>query len=327
MNIRILTSSDEHLSDTNPGFRKDNYKNAILNKLAYQGELGQRAKVDCLVRAGDFFHHKSPSRTSHSTITSVAKIHQSYGFPTYALAGNHDMIHNDLESVDSVSPLGVLLNTGIFKNVNGVVLDKGSRRCRLVGIDYDPNLNIEKISNLCAKSKQDDVVIAFVHCLSSMAPSEKMSEFFHEPIFDYRDLVYDGCPDVYVFGHYHKDQGVQEHLGVKFINLGSVGRGALTFETLERKPKSGIITINTTGVEVEEVILDNSDPSEIFDIQRKEQINKERKHIKEFVDQLRNDSSVASISDFKDSLNTFPDDVRKMAMEIIEAAESGVLDE
>lgn len=325
--IRFVTSSDEHLSDQNPGFRKDDYRASILKKLEYQGEIGRRFEADALLRGGDFFHHKAANRTTHSTIQLAASIHRNYDFPTYALAGNHDMSYNDPDTVYQQQPLGVLFRTGVFNQLSEQVFQKGSLKVRVVGVHYTVDLDVEKLAELVRKRSDDEYVVAVVHALSSYAPSEKLSEFFHEPIFDYRDLVFPGSPDAYVFGHYHKDQGVQDHHGVKFINLGSISRGSLTFDNLDRKPKVGLISFDSSGISVEEHVVPHEDALAIFDLELKKKIVQEKKNIDDFILKLKSDSGVGSSNDMKSTLSSFPDDVRKKALEIMEAAEAGIMDE
>jgi DNA repair exonuclease SbcCD nuclease subunit len=330
--IRFVTSSDEHLADNPPGYRKDDYRASIFKKLVYQGVLARKYQANALLRGGDFFHIKAANKTTHSTVSIAARIHQEYSCPTYALAGNHDIVYSDLETI-SRQPLGVMYNTSVFKNLRDEVFEDDSLKVRVVGIPYTAGLDPDFLRQQVCKLPDDGYVIAFVHALASMAPSEKIQSFFNEPIFDYRDLVFEGCPDAYVFGHYHKDQGIVDHLGVKFVNLGAVSRGALTFENLERKPKVSLIKVNSQGLFIEEHIVPHEDSSQIFDLERKQQIDREMKSLSDFVEQFRLNAAMSKDNDLKSRLNgtdwnLFSDDLKSLAMEIIEAAESGsIVDE
>lgn len=324
--ITFLTSSDEHLSDLPPGFRKDDYRSAILSKCAWQQDLAIKSGASAILRGGDFFHVKAANKTTHTTIQMVAALVKSCSVPTYALAGNHDMTNNDLSSVLRGQPLGVLLRTNTFRPITSDVFTVGSFSARVIGVPYIPDLGIDELRRLV--SKQDDLpTIAVVHALASFAPEERIQSFFNETIFDYRDLVFPGCPDVYVFGHYHKDQGVVDHCGVKFVNLGSISRGALTFENLERKPKSSLITINSQGLFVEEIMLPCEDASSIFDLDKKRRLDNERRSLDDFIGKLKSDASFTNSLDFRQAIASYPDDLRALALEILEAAEAGVLDE
>lgn len=324
--IRFITSTDEHISDLPPGFRKDDYRSAILKKLEWQGSIAKSTGADAVLRGGDLFHVKAANKTTHSTMQLVASIHRNYPCPTYSLAGNHDMSNNERESVYRQQPLGVLFKTGVVYPLEDEVFTSGSMKVRVVGLDYTTDLDVGLIQEKLRKTSDDEYLIAVVHALASMAPSERIQTFFNENILDYRDLVFPGCPDVFVFGHYHKDQGIQDHLGVKFVNLGAVSRGALTFENMERKPKVSSIVFDSRGVSIEEIVIPHEDAKEIFDLDLKKRLDNERKDLNEFITLLRSDIGV-SYQDKRQELNAFPDDLKNLALKILEAAESGVLED
>jgi hypothetical protein len=201
----------------------------------------------------------------------------------------------------------------------------------MIGVDYRPDMSTDILRRTLTQDDEDATYrIAFVHALAENEPSERVQSHFNEEIIDYRDLVFDGCPDVYVFGHYHKDQGVQEHLGVKFVNLGAISRGALNVENVSRQPKSSVIKFNSQGVSIEEHVIPHRDASEIFDFERKKQMEKERKSLAEFVSCLHESVSMADGSDVDVkrreliASQKFPEDLKDMANQILEAVESGV---
>lgn len=325
--IRLITSSDEHLADLPPGSRKDDYRSSILKKIEWQGELARKSNARAILRGGDFFHVKAANKTTHSTVQLVADLHKKFSCPTYSISGNHDMSNNDPESILRQQPLGVLFRTGIFNQLKDQIFIDGSLSVRVVGVEYTTDLDVDGLQSLVRKKKDDVYTVAVVHALAAMAPEEKIQSLFGERIFDYRDLVFDGCPDVYVFGHYHKDQGITDHMGIKFVNVGSVSRGALTFENLERKPKSTIITATSSGIEVEEVVIPHEDAKDVFDLELKKRLDEEKKDLNDFISMLKSEvSNSMSIDDRKNELNNYPDDLRKLAIEIMEAAEAGVLE-
>jgi DNA repair exonuclease SbcCD nuclease subunit len=320
--IRFLTSSDEHLADLNPSARIDDYRAEILGMLKWQGELAHKFKAHAVLRGGDFFHVKAANKTTMRTIAESAKIHKRYPCPTYTIVGNHDMSHNDIDSV-SGQPLGVLLKSEVFKPLRDEVFEDGSMKVRVTGVDYTTDIDVDGIHDL-VRRKDENFSISVVHALAAMAPPEKIQAFFNERIFDYRDLVFNGCPDAYVFGHYHKDQGIQSHIGIEFVNLGSISRGSLTFENLERKPKVSLIKITPNGISIEEVIVPHRDAKEIFNLELKAKIEKERHSLNDFIQTLKETSTFSkddSLSGRLSELDNFPDDIRKTALEIIQSAE------
>lgn len=326
--VRFLTSTDEHLADLAPGFRKDNYRDAILSKLEWQGVQAARFKANALLRGGDFFHVKAANKTTMRTMALASRIHRRYSCPTYSLAGNHDMSNNDPDSIIH-QPLGVLFNSGVFEPLKEQIFESGSMKVRVVGVDYTTDIAVDGLHDLVRK-KDETYTVAVIHALAAMAPEERIQSFFNEKIFDYRDLVFEGCPDVYVFGHYHKDQGVVEHMGVKFVNLGAISRGALTFENLERRPKVSMIKCNSQGVFVDVQEVPCEDAAQIFDLELKKRLDEERKSLNDFLSQLRSNQALVSddtMAARKQELAKFPDDLRTLALETLEAAEAGVLEE
>jgi predicted phosphodiesterase len=330
--LRFITSSDEHCADLNIGFRKDNYKEAIFSKLIWQGEILQKFNANAMLRGGDFWHVKAANKTTMSSLVRAIEIHNKYPCPTHAIAGNHDMSNNDLESIDR-QPLGVMLRSGVFKDMNNVFED-GSMRVRVIGIDYTTDLAEDGLCELVKKrDNMSNYTIAFVHALAEMQPSDKIQSFFRERVFDYRDLVFEGCPDVYVFGHYHKDQGIKEHLGVKFVNLGAIARGALTFENLERKPKISLIRCNSQGISIEECIVPHAGASQVFDLERKKKLDLVRQGMDEFITKLRSNSTKSTGDAIHDRIALFqkstdyPSDIKNLLTEVMEAAEAGLVEE
>lgn len=327
--IRFLTSSDEHISDISPGFRKDSYRDAILKKLEWQGDMAKKFGATAVLRGGDLYHVKAQNKNSYSTTTAVAKIHREYHCPTYAMAGNHDMSNNDPESIPR-QPLGLLLKSDVLRPMKDEIFTNGTLKCRVIGVEYTTDLDTDGLQDLIRKRPGDGYTVAFIHALAAMAPEERIQSFFHERVFDYRDLVFEGCPDVLIFAHYHRDSGIVEHNGIKFVNLGAISRGALTFENLDRKPKVGLVKINSQGISVEEHIVPHEDASKIFDLQLKKTIDNRRRDLNEFIAQLQQNAELSSDSTMesrKKELDKFPEDVRILANELIEAATAGTADE
>lgn len=326
--IRFITSSDEHLADQTPGFRKDDYCSAILRKLEWQGEIARKFGPDGLLRGGDFFHTKAANKTTMATMAKVSDIHRHYSCPTYAIAGNHDLSHNDVDTVYR-QPLGVLAKSEVFQPLRDEEFISGSLKVRVIGLSYTPGLTHDGLRNAVNKNEGDGYVIAVVHALAAFAPNERIQSFFGETIFDYRDLVFDGCPDVYVFGHYHKDQGIQEHHGIQFVNLGAISRGALTFENLSRRPKISLIVCNSQGISIEEMEVPCGDPADVFDLERKQQLEKERRDLDEFIEKLKLDKTTAGSDGIEARMEAFqksnyPEDLKKLLLSTLEAAEAGV---
>jgi DNA repair exonuclease SbcCD nuclease subunit len=324
--IRFLSSSDEHLADLPPGFRKDDYRGEICGMLEWQGEQARKFNANAVIRAGDFFHVKAANKTTMRTIAMASRIHRRYSCPTYVIPGNHDMSNNDPDSIPG-QPLGVLIGAEVFHLITEQIFESGSLKVRVVGVPYMTDLDVDGLHDIVRK-KDENITIAVVHALAAMAPTDKIQSFFHERIFDYRDLVFNGCPDVYVFGHYHKDQGIVDHCGTKFVNLGAISRGSLTLDNVERKPKVSLIRVTPNGIDIEEVIVPHRDASEVFDFDLKISLEKRHASIDDFVSQFVQQESIiagTSLEARKKQLSKFPEDVRDLALNILATVEANKL--
>jgi DNA repair exonuclease SbcCD nuclease subunit len=328
--IKFLSSSDEHIAES-VGFRKDDYRSAILNKLEWQGSIARKFKADGILRGGDLFHVKAANKTTMSTLAKVSAIHRKYPCPTYIIAGNHDISHNSLDTVLK-QPLGVVLEAGVCCELSNEVFLSGSLKVRVIGVGYTVDLDHGGLREIIQKNDEDCYTIAVIHALASMAPEERIQSFFNEKIFDYRDLVFPGCPDAYIFGHYHKDQGIVEHCGVKFINLGAISRGALNFENIERKPKVGLITCDSRGINAESIEVPCGDALSVFDFEKKAQLEKERKNIDEFISKLYSDSTLSQDGGLSEKLeklklSEYSEDLKGLVLNTLEQAETGVIND
>jgi DNA repair exonuclease SbcCD nuclease subunit len=327
--IRFLTSSDEHVVSpgVNPGYRRDDYHSAIMSKLEWQGKAAKDFAADAVLRGGDLIHVKAANKTTMGTLASLARIHRGYHCPSYSVGGNHDMSENDPSSIPR-QPLGVLIESGVIRPLRDEVFTSGSMSVRVVGVEYTTDLQDDGLQEAVRKRPGDTYTVAVVHALAAYAPEERIQSVFGEKVFDYRDLVFEGCPDVYVFGHYHKDQGIREHMGVHFVNLGAVSRGALTFENLDRQPKVGLLKFDSRGVSVESLVIPHKDSADAFDLELKKSKEKEAIDLEDFISKLRQDwadsgdTPEANLRRFNDS-PSYPDDLKEVVTQLMHDAESG----
>ena len=327
-NVRLYTSSDEHISDQAPVLRTDNYLETVLRKIAWQHEFAQRSDCTAIVRGGDFFHHKTPSKTSHSTILKLFSIISSTPIPTYAAVGNHDVQYNNLDMLNN-APLGVIYQNPSFRRLDVKVFESSGISVKLVAVDYDPTETLESLLEKVKKDPDYTYTMAVVHGLAENKPREKVSKFFGDTIYAYEDLDVRGVADVLMFGHYHKDQGVVEGDHTKIVNLGSMTRGSLTFENLSRKPKNSLITFSKSGIDIDQIEIPCADASKVFDLEKKRVIERELKDISDFVEKIRSSNMTAddNIKSFRETIQKeYPEKLSKLALDFLEAAEAGTVE-
>ena len=110
--------------------------------------------------------------------------------------------------------------------------------------------------------------------------------FEGEDIIKYKDLV-DTAPDVYLFGHWHKDQGVEKIGDKQFVNIGSLPRGSLSQDNMDRIPSAAVLRCTEKGVEVEVRPLNVKPAKEVFDVEGRERQVKRQVEMASFVTRIR----------------------------------------
>lgn len=281
--VTLVWRTDVHLADKAPQSRTDDWASSVLDKLMQVGEIAREVKADAVIDGGDFFHIKTPSRNSHELIQRVAAVHDEYPCPVFGLTGNHDVKYGDPEFIDE-SPLGVLFATGVFRPFGGdmdVVFEGGGLKVRLCGIPYHGKKYDENLIRGFIKRDEDYLFVA-AHLLASQSGGEM---FGSEDIVRYSDLT--GLdPDVWAFGHWHKNQGVTTLGGKHIINIGSLTRGALSEDDMKRIPEVAILRFTDKGIDIERRQLEVEPAEEVFDIESRVKQEARKMTVDAFVDSV-----------------------------------------
>jgi len=317
----IIFRTDVHACDRNPASWKGDYPGEIWSNLEQIGKLARDEKAIAVLDGGDFFHTKAASRNSHALVAKTAEIHAAYPCPVWAVPGNHDIAYSNLETLER-QPLGVLYASGVFKRL-GEVTFPGERVVRVVGVPYSTSLKLEDL--LAIQKTGDEILIAVVHALAAENPPSHVDDLFNETVFRYGDMVSENGPDCWLFGHWHKDQGITIIDGKHFVNLGAISRGALIKDNLDRIPKVAIIRIDEHGLGVEPFSLAVAPATEVFDIEAKQRREQEQDNIDQFVLRLQNDTVLDPSRAIADNVRAldFADDVRSLALDYLEKAREG----
>lgn len=326
--ISFIFRTDVHVADKSPVSWKGDYRAEVFASLRQIGDLASQYKVTAVLDGGDFFHVKTPSRNSHGLIIETAISHTNYPCPVYSIEGNHDLTGNNLDTIEQ-QPLGVLYETGVFRHLREEAfyddgedgLEEGFR-VRVVGIPYSESRTVREIQELARKQPGDDYLVAIIHALASEDPPDHVEEFFGEPVFRYSDLVYHDGPDVFCFGHWHRDQGIVQLGKTHFVNQGAVSRGALTKENTERIPKVSLIEFTSEGTKTTQIPLKVAPAAEVFDFERKDRQDRETVAINQFVEELEANLDVDADQDVEKTISamSFAPEVRKRALLLLERA-------
>jgi len=111
--------------------------------------------------------------------------------------------------------------------------------------------------------------------------------FEAEDIVRYADLA-NLDPDVWMFGHWHKNQGIVEIAKGKFVvNIGSLSRGALTQDEMDRVPAVAVLNITKKDVHIRQVPLKIAPSKEVFDTAGRARLEARTMSVDTLVDNLK----------------------------------------
>jgi DNA repair exonuclease SbcCD nuclease subunit len=323
MAVTLVWRTDVHLSDHTPISRRDVWAETVFNKLVEVGEISRQVGALGVLDGGDFFDIKSPARNSHALVRKTVEVHRSYPCPVYANVGNHDCVYGDYGYLHQ-QPLGVLFEAGVFKRLyddHEQVFCQGGVKVRVVGIPYHgTTYDLDRLARI--QRKDEDYLVVVAHLLAS---PKVTTMFKSEDVLKYEYLdAYPG--DLYCFGHWHKDQGITKtRKGKTIVNIGSLTRGSLSQDDLDRIPSVAVLRFTPEGLTVEKVPLTCKPAHEIFDLVAKETTNLREEGMAEFADHLKavlTSGKGESLRDKVRSSPNVPEEVRERTLLYVEKAES-----
>lgn len=283
--VTLVYRSDVHLADEAPSSRTDDWPTTVLGKLTQVGEIARELKADGVLDNGDHFHIKTPSRNSHALLRRDAAVHAGYPCDTWANMGNHDVKYGSMDFLEE-SPLSVLYDSGVFKRLydqHEAVFQRDGVKVRVVGIPYHgTKYEMDRFKNI-VKGDEDWLV-----CMAHMLASKVGGTMFEaEDIVRYSDLT-DFAPDVFMFGHWHKNQGITEIAKNKWVvNIGSLTRGALTQDEMDRQPSVAVMDFDKSGISIREMPLKIAPPKEVFDVIGRARLQSRNMSVDALVDNLK----------------------------------------
>lgn len=327
MSINLVWRTDVHLADKGPSSRKDDWVEMVFDKLSQIRDIAVEVGATAILDGGDFFHIKSPTRNSHQLVHRTISHHSGYPCPVYCTPGNHDSVYGDYQFLPQ-QPLGVLFASGVFKRLYDeheatfTECDNGSTiKVRVVGVPYHgTSYDMSRFTSI--KKGDEDVLICVAHVLASHKGG---TMYEGEDIVKYSDLL-DTAPDVFLFGHWHKNQGVEMVGGKQFVNVGSLTRGSLSQDDSDRIPSAVVIKCvmmgSTPKVEVEVRELRVRPFSEVFDVESHARRMKRQTDMDAFVESIRSalkpDDLGESLSETVGKMKDVPGEIRDRALHYLE---------
>lgn len=279
--------SDIHASDRPPSSCTETYTQDILDLLRESMAMARRRGAVAVVWAGDVFHLKAPSRTSHRLVLDMVRIIQDAPFPVLIVPGNHDMQNDRAESLEATQPLGVLFQAGAVR------LDGFCSPFKVYGVPWLQGYGsyTEESDNAvgqaltrwrAAEIGADEPYLVVAHAPLYPPGTELEWEYF--PAERWAEAM-GGVGQVF-YGHVHEPHGVWTSGGVTFCNNGALSRGSLHEYNLTRTPGVTWWDDKTGEFEFEE-IPGARPASEVFRLQEKAQVTDMNGRLDEFLSGVR----------------------------------------
>ena len=233
---RLVWRTDVHMGDRTPRRRTGVWSEDVAKKLKWVGQKATELKADVVIDGGDFFDVKSPTKNSHSIVRLSCEAHSEYPCPVHVLVGNHDVKYGNIEYLPE-QPLGVMFSSGVFNQFGDdkeIILKGDGVKVRIVGIPYHGvEYDFDRLTKIT--KKDEDYLLVACHLLARKGKTGSMFE--GEDIIGYDFLNDIPQVDGWFFGHWHKDQGITKlKNGATVVNVGSLTRGSLHLDDLDRKP-------------------------------------------------------------------------------------------
>jgi hypothetical protein len=204
------------------------------------------------------------------------------------------------------------------------VFERDGVKVRVVGVPYHgPRYDLARFKEI--ERGDEDYLLCNAHVLASPQGGEM---FKGEDILKYDELVdLNPAVDVWMFGHWHKNQGISEVKGGKWVvNVGSLTRGSLTQDNIEREP--GVVVMGFWPRDrkmpptLEFVKLKVKPASEVFDMEKRVREESRAMTVDAFVESVRQELQTSSDRPFSEIVDELeiPLKVKERALEYIDKA-------
>lgn len=275
MSVYVLVG-DVHISDRPPSSCTADYGTDILDLLGQVLSLAHQHNAAGVVIAGDLFHCKAPSRTSHRTIMLLITLFARFR-PVYVVPGNHDLQYDRQETLAETQPLGVLATAGSVG-----VLDGWNTSMTLYGVPWQQRWDdgrvgaaLEGYRTWRIHQRRPALVVAH----APLYPPGKELPYEFYPADKWAGAMA-GAGQCF-YGHVHEPHGVWAMGDVTFCNNGALSRGSLHEYNITRQVGATLWDAETGRFTF--VPLKARPAAEIFRLQEKQQVTDMKGRLAEFL--------------------------------------------
>jgi DNA repair exonuclease SbcCD nuclease subunit len=247
--VNLVFTTDWHFSDIPPGRRGDDYRLALLDKLAFVRDLTEKLHGAALC-GGDIFHHKKPSHLGNSLRLIIDLIRALQRFPqgrVFGSVGNHDISFDRMDSL-SRQPLGLLIEVGAYHNLNRepVIFTNQDESVKVSVGTFPYADGSETIQNILNSGPRMPGITHRVGIVHAFGHPGNAADMFGTRTIGYNELE-DSDFDILLWGHDHSRHGVDEVGKTTHINLGSMARAAFQYDELDRPVVAAILSFQPDG--------------------------------------------------------------------------------
>jgi len=247
--VNLVWTTDWHLSDVPPGRRKDDYRQALLDKLAFVCGLTEKLNGAALC-GGDVFHHKKPSHNGNSLRLIIQLIGALRRFPherVFGSVGNHDISYDRMDSLPR-QPLGLLMEVGAYHNLNReTVFFTNQDESVKVSVETFPYAEgAETIQNILNVGPRQPGVTYRIGIVHAYGHPGNAGDMFGTRTIGYNELEGNDF-DILLWGHDHSRHGVEEVGKTTHVNLGSMARAAFSYDEVDRPVVAAILSFQPDG--------------------------------------------------------------------------------
>lgn len=305
--MKILLTSDIHLSDKSPSMCTESYLDDLFDLL-------RECSRQCLIRdarafviAGDLFDNKIPFRNSHKLVQMLISILKDFPCEVYIVPGNHDETGDKVQSVFTTQPLGIVYRSDAAKLLMEWNDSPPSEYSEFGGSEALPIFGVPWLAEWDYKDKEEVRDQAVQNALVALTEDEGNEDpllvVTHAPFFPPgQESPYENYPvnkfakfvrnavehsrKVSVFyGHIHDYHGsYMSDNGITFANSGALSRGSLSEYNLKRPIRLAEWDSNTGEFDIFEI---NHKPAEeVFLLEKAAEIKKSQLEADSFLENV-----------------------------------------
>lgn len=287
-----LLINDIHATERAPSSCTDTYLDDLLDLLAQTVTIAAERNAGAVVWAGDVFHHKAPSRSSHRLVQRLIALARAYPCPLFIVPGNHDLQNDRLDSLMVTQPLGVLLQAGAQMLDGWAEWDGPPGRLPVYGVPWLQGYGSyteesdQAVGAALAEYRRrvTEAGTGTQHPLvvthAPLYPPGRELDFEYFPADRWAEAM--GGAGACWYGHVHEDHGDPYTAGgVTFANFGALSRGSLHEHNLTRQVCVG--AWDSDAGRFERIPLHAKPAAQVFRLQEKAQVRDMQGRLDDFL--------------------------------------------